>query len=781
VFTANLSLLELAALFAVIGGITVALYLLSFARKQVRVSTLRFWQAAKLSAERRKRRRIDEPWSLMMQLLALACLLLAVSQPRWGSPESPGRDHVLLLDTSAWMAARSGAGTLAQAAQRRAIEWLRNLPAEDRVMVVHAGPAASPGTPFESSRTKLESAILGARPGSGALDLEQAFDLATQALRLQARRPGDIVYSGAGRVNEARPETIAVPPNLRVLPLPRVTRNVGLVRFWMKRGADASAGWQAYVTARNDSPVRQSVPVVFATGGAVVGTRLLELAPGAEATASFTLTTRSATWVEARLGTRDSFPEDDRAVLEVPAQPTLRIAVYTNEPDVLRPLLEADSRNQAVYRSPAEYRPDADAGLVILDRFAPASPPLGPSLWIEPPPNTGPIPSRAFTTPLSLTAWNTSHPLGAGLRTKDLRLESGVFLFPEAGDITIAQAEGKPVLAARPGQVKSAVLGYHPGRKAFRYELAAPLLMAHLFEWYAPEVYLRREVLAGTPGAITVDLDQATETDSVRVLNSAGEALPFTADGNSVRFFAPEPDTVRVISGSAERTVSLSLPDAGRSQWTPGAGVKSGAGSPRQSAAGPRDLWPWFAIAGVILLLVEWWIYGRKRAREGRERRLMAVLKAAAAVAALIALLEPAIPVDERKMSVTVVADSSASVADGDLSRSAAVVDSLRDQRGRNEVRLLGFARHLNPMPAATSAGQPFARSAGEEGRATNIEGALREAMTLLQPGLVPRIVVISDGRETLGSAARAAHQARQLASRSIPSCLAGGPSRSLS
>jgi len=763
VFFANLSLLELALLFAVAAGATVALYLLSFARKQVRVSTLRFWQAAKRSAERRKRKRIDEPWSLLMQLLALACLLLAVSQPRWGSPESPGRDHVLLLDTSAWMAARSGTGALALDAQRKAIEWLRTLPSEDRVMVVQAGPVASPGTPFESNRGNLEAAIRSARPGSGALDLEQAFDLATQALRLQARRPGEIVYVGAGRVNEARPETIAAPKNLRVLPLAQVTRNVGLVGFWMKRAEDAATGWRAFVTARNDSPARQTVPVVFATGGAVIGTRLLEIGPGAEATANFSLNTHLAAWVEARLGTRDSFPQDDRAVLEVPAQPLLKIAVYTSEPDALRPLLEADPRNQAAYYSPSQYRPDVDAGLIVIDRFSPPSPPARPSLWIEPPPGAGPIPSRRFNTPLLLTAWNTGNALGAGLHTRDLRLESGVFFFPETGDITIAEAEGKPLIAARSGQAKSAVLGYHPGRKAFRYELAAPLLMANLFAWYAPEVYMRRDVLAGKPGAISVELDETAAADSVRVLNSAGEALPFTIDGRSIRFFTPEPDTVRVLAGSAERTVSVSLPDAGRSQWTPGPGVKSGTGPRRQSAAGARDLWPWFALAGVGLLLAEWWIYGRNRARAGRERHLMAALKVAAALAALIALMEPSIPVNEKKMAVTVVADASSSLDDRDLSRSASIVGSLQQQRGRNEVRLLSFARHLHQPTRSSPSQIAPARAVGEEGRATNIEGALREAMTVLPSGLVPRIVLISDGRETLGSAARAAHQARQL------------------
>jgi len=546
-----------------------------------------------------------------------------------------------------------------------------------------------------------------------------------------------------------------------VLPLTAVTRNVGLARVWLTRAEEPGGGWTAFVTARNDSPARRPVPVALAMGGAVVGTRMLDLAPGAEVTASFVLNTRSAAWVEARLGSNDSFPQDDRVILELPAQPVLRIAVFSTEPELLKRSckpIHATKRPITRPRSTGRMSPPTSSSSTVshpLSRRA--------SITLDRAnPGGKPIPVRRFTTPLVLTGWNTKHALGAGLRSRDVMLESGLLLDPEDGDLTIAEAGGKVLMAARPGATKLAVLGYHPGRPAFRFELSAPLLMAHLLEWYAPEVYLRREVLAGTPGSISVELDETAAIDAVRVLNSTGDSLPFTIDGRAVRFFAAEPDTVRVIAGSTERTFSVSLPDAGRSKWTAGAGVKSGPGPKQPSAAGPRDLWPWFALAGAALLLAEWWIYGRKRARAGRERRLMAALKVAAVLAALAALIEPSISVDESKMAVNVLVDTSSSVDDRDIGQSASLIRAIEESRGRNEVRILPFARHLQPAASAPSGGR-IGRASGEEGRATNIEGALREAMTVLPSGLVPRMVVVSDGRETLGSAARAAYQARQL------------------
>jgi len=67
------------------------------------------------------------------------------------------------------------------------------------------------------------------------------------------------------------------------------------------------------------------------------GTRSLALAPGSEQEALFEHRTRAAGLLEARLLTRDAFPADDRAVIELPEQKTLLVAVYSSEPRAAAP------------------------------------------------------------------------------------------------------------------------------------------------------------------------------------------------------------------------------------------------------------------------------------------------------------------------------------------------------------------------------------------------------------------------------------------------------------
>src|SRR5450756_2645520 len=80
----------------------------------------------------------------------MALLLLAIGQLRLGTPAQAGRDHVIVLDTSAWMAGRTGNRTLMDVARVRARQYLKALPTRDRVMLVRADGMATPATAFEA-------------------------------------------------------------------------------------------------------------------------------------------------------------------------------------------------------------------------------------------------------------------------------------------------------------------------------------------------------------------------------------------------------------------------------------------------------------------------------------------------------------------------------------------------------------------------------------------------------------------------------------------------------
>lgn len=154
------------------------------------------------------------------------------------------------------------------------------------------------------------------------------------------------------------------------------------------------------------------------------------------------------------------------------------------------------------------------------------------------------------------------------------------------------------------------------------------------------------------------------------------------------------------------------------------------------------------------------WLYWEWRA--GRQRMNL-LLKALSLTAILVALSEPSINSSETKSAVTLLVDTSGSVSDSDLGRASRLAKQIEGERGRNWLKVIPFARGTRPLAPEELRGNTIARTAGEAGRGTDLEAALREAVAAMPEGLVPRVVLVSDGKENKGSVTRALYQARQL------------------
>jgi uncharacterized protein YegL len=778
----NLSLAQLLTILGSVSALAVALYLFDRSRRRQVVSTLRFWLAAGQPAVTSRRRRIQQPWSLILQLAGMALLVLAMAQLRWGAPALAGRDHVLILETSAWMAARSANRTLMDLARDRARQYLRALPARDRVMLVRADALATPATAFEPDRRKLEAAIAASQPGATALDLDQALAFARHIQSQAGRRAGEIAVVATGRTSGRDPETAPpLPPNLRVLLVPDALENCGLRKVGARRSATEPGLWEIYVSARNYGTMARTVTLSLGfgppgeTGRAPAGSRRLLLPPGGDAEASLEYRTSAAGILVVSLSPHDAFPADDRVSLVLPPPVVLPVTVYSNQPDLLRPVLSAAPRVAAVYRKPEEYRA-GDRGLVILDRFIPPRRPAADSIWIDPPAEGSPVPIRSTVEQAPFERWDTANPLAAGLRARDFKLEKASVFETAPADLRIGEVAAGPVIVARPGKPKMAVFGFHPALSGMRYELATPLLFANLLRWVSPEIFRQWEIAGGSVGTVKLQLDPGAAPADVQVIAEDGSPVPFTWHEGALNFFAGRPGGVRVLAGDREYLYSLTLPQLGEGRWEPPAGVRRELPSWPPVVDGARDLWPWLAIAGGLGLLVEWLLYGRFW--HGSARRSGLLLKAGVLAAILLALAGPRIPVYQTKVAVAVLADTSASVSAEDLQRESALAGKLESARGRHWTRVIPFARSTrNATPEEHPRdGWRLRPTAGAAGRATNLESAIRDGAASLPAGMLPRLLLISDGNENLGSVARAMWQAQQLGIPIDTIALAGRP-----
>src|SRR6266581_5906272 len=170
-----------------------------------------------------------------------------------------------------------------------------------------------------------------------------------------------------------------------------------------------------------------------------------------------------------------------------------------------------------------------------------------------------------------------------------------------------------------------------------------------------------------------------------------------------------------------------------------------------------------FAHTWVLLFacLPALWVYWEWR---DSARRIALLLKAGGLAAVLIALAEPRVTVYETKVAAAILVDTSASVTPQDLARASDLATQIEAARGRRWTRVIPFARSArNTAPEEHGKAWSLKYTAGDGGHATNLEAALRDGSASLPAGMVPRLVLISDGNENLGSVVRAAWQSRQL------------------
>ena len=170
-------------------------------------------------------------------------------------------------------------------------------------------------------------------------------------------------------------------------------------------------------------------------------------------------------------------------------------------------------------------------------------------------------------------------------------------------------------------------------------------------------------------------------------------------------------------------------------------------------------LYPWLLL--LALLPVAW------AAWEWRvtSRRGALLVKAGALAAIAVALAQPRLTVYESRVAVALLADTSASISDRDLGTESALANQLESARGRHSLRVIPFARATRNAAAEerSKKGWLLGHTAGAAGHGTNLEAAIRDGAAALPAGMVPRLLLVSDGNENLGSVTRAIWQARQL------------------
>jgi Ca-activated chloride channel homolog len=744
-FFLNLGAGEFFALLGVVGGLVTALYFLEHSRRKRVVSTLRFWTGRGAAQSRRSRYRVQDPWSLLLQLLSLTLLLLAIAQLEWGARERTQRNHVLLLDTSSASAQSMADGTVLDSEKRMVRQYLLRLGPRDRVMLVDAGGLITPRTAFTGEFREIERVTDQATSSYSALNVDQALTFARRAQLWSPGEAGEIVYVGPQRI--AQPSGITA-PNLRVIAVAAPHENHGITALVARRDSEPNS-WTATISVKNygTQPVRSVLHVGF--GATDFAARLLTISAGEDAHADYSFVASAAGELRAGLEPPDDYTADDHAAVMLPRNGAIEVAAFTTRATLLQALLGANRRLNVRYYSPGEYRREMPADVILFDQFAPSAPPPRPSLWIDPPSHNSPLPVRSVLRDKLIDGWTSEATLGRGLRSRDVHVPEAHIYQTFAGEVEIATVAGSPIAVAEPKSLagaRLAVTGFDVLSPELRYQVTSPLLVANLLRWLVPESFRASDISCEQAGVRTVPLDSAEAAEALRVIDDRGRDLPFTVRQNTLQFFVNRPAAVRIVSPERERLVSVALPQVPSLDWHPAA-ASEGLPAPSGYTLRSVILWRYLALTAAILLSIEWVLFAR------RPTLVRIVLKVAAAGFVVAALLNPIVRLPETKVATVALIDTSASIGSGDLTHAAEVMQKVAEHRGHNWLSVVPFA--AGPRRPSEEESR-FLRVSRSRDMGTDLEAALTQALADIPAGYLPRVLLLSDGNENQGSAARA-------------------------
>ena len=649
---------------AVIGAIVVPslllLYFLKLRRTNSVVSSTLLWRRAVYDLQ------VNSPFQklrknllLLLQLLILAAVLLAISQPVINRMGRPDKNVLVLVDRSASMkTVESDSRTRLAHAIESATTLVKSLPDDCRVMVIAFAERAEVVCPFTEDKRRMVREIEAIQPTDAHTRIGEALQLAVayagqssgDSANPAAPASADVRIFTDGHIADAK-DLGAVEGKVTYHRIGEAGDNVGIVGFDVRRDAERPGVLSVFAQVENfgDQPVTTDVSIRL-DGTLLPGSgsiQQLTLGPARQPTTVaadaadlepsfrnvlFELNHDAGGLIEVRVHRSDALDTDNSVQAPIDPPRELSVLGVCDRPrprNALERVLKAVGVPRTTWMTPAEYEaaPDDDLmgdgrskfDLVVLDNHDTGRLPPGNYLFLGGVPKIDIVKPGEFIEGQPLVSWQENHPL---IRPADF---SNVFIarwrrltLPPTASILV-EGEDSPVIATL----------NDPGH---RYVIAAFDVEESNFLLSIPFVVLMQNCSRG--------LTDAGLSDRGR-LASPGDTLTVSVPGGAARAEIKRPDGSIDTAEVAGRTVlsygrtrgaglyrvtfddpakttdvyAINTLSANESNIRPLENLRL-AQRQIDTASGEvkinQPLWPHLIAAALVILMFEWWVYNRR-------------------------------------------------------------------------------------------------------------------------------------------------------------------------
>lgn len=613
---------------ALLGGLLaipiILLYMLRLRRREVVISSTFLWQQILQDNE------ANTPWQrlrrnllLLLQLLILAALVFALARPFITVPAVGAGQIVLLLDASASMNATDvDGGTRFDMAKRQAQNVINTLGAGDSMTVIRVADVPEIIAPATSDRLQLTSAINSAQPSSATADWPGAITLAIGGAG--DATAFDVVIISDGGLGDAAllPE---IPGEISYIPVGERSENIAITALATRSRAGQPP--QLFTQITNFGPQDAEIVYSLTVDGELFVSNFYtvpaednialtsEQLPVGFQQIEASLTMPAASDIE------DYLPVDDRAWAIASDTTTRRVLLMSPGnlfiEQVLRSLPSAEGFRGNLDRGIPQQAFD----LYVLDRWLPNDLPDGDLLIINPQRSTDLFTIGAETTQAGDIEVANNDP-----RTQFLNLNNvNILQFNQISDVEwatplVSAAGGPLVLAGDIDGRQVAIFTFDIHNSDLPLQIAWPVLMANLMEWFAPQNIISTTGGLTVGDSVLIRPPLTASAINVTLPDGAQQSLP--VDRQSVVFAGTsQPGIYRleVLEGSTvtqSQSFSVNLFDPAESRIAPQGTLQIGQTTVtpgEREEVGQFEFWPLVAFIALIILLVEWYVYQQRQ------------------------------------------------------------------------------------------------------------------------------------------------------------------------
>ncbi len=528
------TLLPAVAIAAVVIAI---LYLIRVRRRTVAVPYIGLWRnVLEKSSHRRWHDWLKRLISFLICMLVVGLIALALLDPRNEEDDSAHRHAIIIVDSSASMAADSGKSECKSrfdCAKKDALELIEHMKMTDRAVIIEAsGIVSAVSGPFQSDKNALQKALNGMSVRATSVDMRKAIELASHLANGRENPEIYLLTDGqfkdADELSKLIPGTVAFEQRTYGEP----SGNLAIKAFNVRRYIANRLGFEVFFIAHNgfDKPVTARMKIMTLADNEsvlddskeheIVVEKTLTLASGSSELRLYenlTLgTSRMAATIEIidPADLTDPMPADNIAYARIPDYAKPDIACITPGDLYLEAALLLNENYRVSFIKPTDAsvlnaegnidlaRVSAQHDIVILDNSYRNLPHLAQNEWsgrvifINPDVEDSPFKAKSVENPM-IERVNSKHGIARWLALKNLNIaRANVFSNIKNDDLVMRAIEGPLMATKNANDQRLLAIGFSLVESDLIFRVGLPVLFINAVDWLMDE---NAEPLRGYP------------------------------------------------------------------------------------------------------------------------------------------------------------------------------------------------------------------------------------------------------------------------------------------